>query len=75
MASARAGDHGPIRERRSAALQAYLIGQRDMAGHLIYGDVNGLFEHFLIDVQMSSCEVSTRVVQAYIAVQIFVERC
>jgi hypothetical protein len=65
----------PIRERRSAALQAYLIGQRDMAGHLIYGDVNGLFEHFLIDVQMSSCEVSTRVVQAYIAVQIFVERC
>ena len=65
----------PIRERRSAALQAYLIGLRDNAGNLIYGDVNGLFDHFLIDIQMSSCEVSTRVIQAYIAVQIFVERC
>jgi hypothetical protein len=65
----------PIRERRSAALQAYLIGQRDAAGALIYDDVNGLFDHFLIDVQMSSCQVTTRVVQAYIAVQIFVERC
>jgi hypothetical protein len=65
----------PIRERRSAALQAYLIGQRNGAGNLIYADSNGLFDHFLIDVQMSSCEVSTRVIQAYIAVQIFVERC
>ncbi len=65
----------PIRERRSAALQAYLIGQRDAAGNLVYGDVNGLFDRFLIDVQMSSCEVTTRVIQAYIAVQIFVERC
>jgi len=65
----------PIRERRSAALQAYLIGLRDGAGQLIYGDVNGLFDHFLIDIQMSSCQVTTRVVQAYIAIQIFVERC
>ena len=65
----------PIRDNRSAALQAYLIGLRDGAGNLIYGDVNGLFDHFFIDVQMSSCEVSTRVIQAYIAVQIFVERC
>jgi len=65
----------PIRERRSNALQAYLIGQRDMGGNLIYGDANGLFDHFLIDTQMTSCQVSTRVIQAYIAVQIFVERC
>jgi hypothetical protein len=65
----------PIRERRSAALQGWLIGQRDGGGNLIYGDANGLFDHFLIDVQMSSCEVTTRVIQAYIAVQIFVERC
>ncbi len=65
----------PIRDRRSAALQAYLAARRDPAGNLIYGDTNGLFDHFLIDVQMTSCEVSTRVIQAYIAVQIFVERC
>ncbi|HYX77339.1 MAG TPA: neuraminidase-like domain-containing protein, partial [Gaiellaceae bacterium] len=65
----------PIRERRSAALQAYLIAQRDGSGHLIYGDADALFDAFLIDVQMSSCEVTTRVIQAYAAVQLFVERC
>ncbi len=64
----------PIREHRSAALQDYLIGNGDHAGHT-FGDVNGLFDWFLIDTQMTSCEVTTRVVQAYIAVQIFVERC
>lgn len=64
----------PIREHRSAALQDYLIGNGDHDGHT-FGDVNGLFDWFLIDTQMSSCEVTTRVVQAYIAVQIFVERC
>jgi hypothetical protein len=65
----------PMRERRSAALQAYLIAQRDGAGHLLHPDANALFDAFLIDVQMSSCEVTTRVVQAYAAVQLFVERC
>ncbi|HEY4088381.1 MAG TPA: neuraminidase-like domain-containing protein [Bryobacteraceae bacterium] len=65
----------PIRDRRSGALQAFLIAERDSSGNLIYGDVNGLFDHFLIDVEMSSCQVTSRVVQAYIAVQIFVERC
>ncbi len=65
----------PIRDRRSAALQAFLIGQRDGLGNLIYGDADGLFDYFLIDVQMTSCQVTSRVVQAYIAVQIFVERC
>ena len=65
----------PIRERRSAALQAWLIAQRDASGNSIYGDADGLFDYFLIDTQMSSCELTSRVVQAYIAVQIFVERC
>jgi Tc toxin complex TcA C-terminal TcB-binding domain/Neuraminidase-like domain/Salmonella virulence plasmid 28.1kDa A protein len=65
----------PIRERRAAALQAYLLAQRTAGGDLVYGDANALFDHFLIDVQMSSCEVTTRVVQAYAAVQLFVERC
>ena len=59
----------PIRDHRSAALQSYLIG------HGGYGDSDGLFNYFLIDVQMTSCQVTSRVVQAYIAVQIFVERC
>ena len=65
----------PLREKRAAALQAYLTAQRDSAGDLVYADADGLFDYFLIDVQMSSCQVTSRVVQAYIAVQIFVERC
>jgi hypothetical protein len=65
----------PMRERRSAALQAYLLAQRDGAGNLRYADANALFEHFLIDVQMSSCEVTTRIIQAYAAVELYVERC
>lgn len=64
----------PLREHRAAALQDYLVGNGDHAGNT-FADVNSLFDHFLIDTQMSSCEVTTRVVQAYIAVQIFVERC
>jgi len=71
----------PIRQNRSAALEAYLIAQRDASGNFIYvddagvPDADGLFNYFLIDVQMSSCMQTSRVVQAYIAVQIFVERC
>ncbi len=65
----------PIRENRSAALQAFLTAQRDGSGNLIYRDTDHLFNYFLIDVQMTSCQVTSRVVQAYIAVQIFVERC
>jgi hypothetical protein len=65
----------PIRENRSAALQAFLTAQRDGSGNLVYPDADSLFNYFLIDVQMSSCQVTSRVVQAYIAVQIFVERC
>jgi len=64
----------PIRERCSAALRSYLLAQRDGSGALLFGDTNALFDHFLIDVQMSSCEITTRIVQAYAAVQLFIER-
>jgi hypothetical protein len=64
----------PLREHRAAALQDYLVGNGDQAGHA-FADLNALFDHFLIDTQMSACEVTTRVIQAYVAVQIFVERC
>ena len=63
----------PIREHRSAALQDYLIGNGDASANT-FADADALFDWFLIDTQMSSCEISTRVIQAYIAVQIFVER-
>jgi hypothetical protein len=45
----------PVRERRSAALQAYLTGQRDASGNLIYGDLNGLFNYFYSITSSSMC--------------------
>jgi hypothetical protein len=65
----------PTRENRSAALQAYLIGTRDGHGNLMFPGTDALFNYFLIDTQMSSCQLTSRTVQAYIAVQVFVERC
>jgi hypothetical protein len=65
----------PIRQNQSAALQSYLTAQRDGGGNLLYPDADSLFNYFLIDTQMTSCMLTSRVVQAYIAVQIFVERC
>ncbi len=38
-------------------------------------DANGLYEYLLIDVQMGACMESSRIVNAYEAVQQFVHRC
>src|SRR5690606_22113433 len=38
-------------------------------------DADGLFEYFLIDVQMTACMDTSRVVQASAAVQMFINRC
>ena len=38
-------------------------------------DANGLYEYFLIDVQMAPCMLTSRIVQASAAVQLFVQRC
>ena len=68
----------PLRERRRDAYVAYLTGQRDPTTWqpLAWGaDTNSLFDYFLIDSQMSSCMATSRVVQGYAAVQLFVERC
>ncbi len=38
-------------------------------------DTNGLFDYFLIDVEMSSCMGTSRIKQAISSVQLFVRRC
>ena len=54
----------PLRENRAKALQAFLIAKRDAAtGELTYRDVNGLFDHFLIDTQMSACSLLAELVR------------
>ena len=58
-----------LREGQRAALVAYLLPR------LGYTDSGQLFEHFLIDVEMSPCMQTSRIKQAISSVQLFVQRC
>lgn len=59
-----------LRERKRDALIAYLLTNGSQ-----WQDANDLFSHFLIDVEMSSCHQTSRIVQAHGTVQMFVQRC
>lgn len=63
-----------IRENQQKALVSYLLQQPAIQ---TWGarDADGLFEYFLIDVQMGACMDTSRIVQANAAVQMFVNRC
>jgi hypothetical protein len=63
-----------IRENQKQALVSYLLMQPAIQA---WGaeDADGLFEYFLIDVQMGACMDSSRIVQANASVQMFVNRC
>jgi hypothetical protein len=63
----------PLRIRRRDALTWYLLGHGAGADRRFH-DTADLFSHFLIDTEMSPCQVTTRVIQAYAAVQLFVQR-
>ena len=70
----------PLRQDRRDALVAFLVSQRNTGvvpwTPMPWGtDTNSLFDYFLIDTQMCSCMDTSRVVQAYATVQLFVERC
>jgi hypothetical protein len=60
----------PLREQKRDALVAYLLA--------VNPDVRSsadLYESLLIDVEMSACQPTSRIVQAHGAVQLFVMRC
>jgi hypothetical protein len=63
-----------IRERQKDSLVAYLLTRPAIQA---WGatDADGLFEYFLIDVQMGACMDTSRIVQANSSVQMFVSRC
>lgn len=62
-----------IRERAQAALVSHLLQTESVRNAGVTGP-DGLFEYLLIDVQMSSCMNTSRIVQASAAVQLFVNR-
>lgn len=64
-----------VREKQRASLAAYLVAHPDPARGQTWRDVNGLFEYFLIDVEMSPCQLTSRIKQAISSVQLYVQRC
>ena len=78
--------HDDIREKKRKALVDYHVdySQRTL-GDLTFGtttiknpnwtDPNSLFKYFLIDTEMSSCQLTSRIKQALSSVQLFIQRC
>ena len=64
-----------LRELQRDALVAYCLTLPSIRNHeLEVKDANGLYEYFLLDVQMSACMDTSRMVQASAAIQQFVNR-
>jgi len=57
-----------LRERQRDALASWLIGNAGFA------DVLALFDQLLLDVEMSACQLTSRIKQAISSVQLFVQR-
>lgn len=70
------------RKALTPAMDRLRARQRDaLLAHLLHHNTRGwekpdhVYEHALIDVQMGPCQLTSRIVQAHSAVQMFVQRC
>lgn len=61
-----------LREKKRDALISYLLAN---PGNQTWNNANDLYSHFLLDVEMCSCQPTSRIVEATNAVQLFVQRC
>jgi len=59
-----------IRPQKRNALVAYLLAENSD-----FRDENDLYDYFLVDVEMESCMMSSRIVLAHNTVQLFAQRC
>jgi hypothetical protein len=66
-----------LRERKRDALAAYLLTQPKPtdAPSGKWENTNDLYAYYLLDVEMSSCQLTSRLVQGSGSVQLFVQRC
>lgn len=65
----------PLRERQRSALVSYLVAHPDAKRGQRWTDVDELYEHLLVDVQMDACMTTTRLLQATNSMQLFIQRC
>lgn len=61
-----------LRDKQREALVAYLVDDLSDEG---VEDPDDLFERYLLDVEMTSCMLTSRIKQAIASVQLFVQRC
>jgi hypothetical protein len=64
------GIQDKLRKQKRDALVAYIL-----ATNTALKSSNDLYDHFLIDVEMSTCQPTSRIVQAHGTLQLFVQRC
>jgi hypothetical protein len=66
-----------LRERKRDALAAYLLTLPKPADAPSgkWENTNDLYAYYLLDVEMSSCQLTSRLVQGSGSVQLFVQRC
>jgi len=64
-----------LRQSRRDALVAYLLGPGPATSTSLLLTTDDIFDYFLIDPEMSPCAVSTRLLQAALAIQQFVQQC
>ena len=63
-----------LRNNQKNALISYLLVHPTLVKWGVT-DADGLFEYFLIDVQMDACMETSRIKQAISSVQLFIQRC
>lgn len=64
---------GPIREKKRDALVAYFTSNTINGNS--FKDADELYSFYLLDTQMGSKEVTARILQANLSIQLFVQRC
>lgn len=62
-----------LRERQRAALLAYLMSSPDKKHR--WRKANDVYGYFLLDTEMSPCQLTSRIKQAIGSVQLFIQRC
>ncbi|KAM0426814.1 hypothetical protein ACHAQK_012313 [Fusarium lateritium] len=60
--------------KKNTVLISFLLSQDYFRSRKIY-DANGLFEFFLIDVQMAAEQSTSRIQQAISTIQLYIQRC
>ncbi|MEO8023312.1 neuraminidase-like domain-containing protein [Polaromonas sp.] len=84
LARSRFANSGDWYEALAPAMDSLRIQQRDaLLAHILHSNIHAprwktaddVYAHLLIDVQMGPCQLSSRIVQAHAAIQLFVQRC